>query len=515
MKVEEHFRETADLLRKIPADDAASWLLNTGYLPENYVLPPSFTVSNFQLQTTFYNRDLNNLTRRQLLNISYPKSLLSSRTFGIIHPYNYHDIVFCIKENWLEVIDHIFHNDIKIFSYSFPLPVSSREEGKFSKLRSGRMIYEWIDMAEKDLIIDSREFKIIARTDITNFYGSIYTHSIAWALHGREEALKDSNNKDLFGNKIDVLIQSSSDRRTNGIPVGSALSDLIAEIVLASVDKNISLDLEEKGINFLAVRFKDDYRILCSSKEDAEKILKTISRRLQEINLTLNENKTSIFDLPDGLYRKHDRAYFPYSLRQSETISFKTFEHTLLIALDIHRNYPGTSILEKFFSEIFDSNRKLKIKFSDLKKTREKEIKKSISLMFLVKRESEKILCHVLSIVEQLFLSYKKEFTDLKDFIKLTIVSEIKTASSRGSVFEIVWLVFFSRFISLGIKPEEFKLFIENELIISNQFYKTIFISRQEIFKDSHVNLFKKPSDCWEVKDFSLAKYLDIFDRNK
>jgi hypothetical protein len=51
---------------------------------------------------------------------------------------------------------------------------------------------------------------------------------------------------------------------------------------------------ELKNINFLAVRFKDDYRILCNSEADAEKILKTLGKNLLVYNLSINENKTSI-----------------------------------------------------------------------------------------------------------------------------------------------------------------------------------------------------------------------------
>ncbi|WP_347273891.1 RNA-directed DNA polymerase [Candidatus Kuenenia sp.] len=80
---------------------------------------------------------------------------------------------------------------------------------------------------------------LIIRADITNFYNSVYTHSIGWAIHGREEAFKD-NECLLTGNKIDRLIQYANDGRTNGIPVGSALSDLIAEIILSSIDRKVS-----------------------------------------------------------------------------------------------------------------------------------------------------------------------------------------------------------------------------------------------------------------------------------
>lgn len=290
--VENHFRETEELVREIRSEDIASWMLNHGYFPEQYILPPSFQVSNFTLQSQPYNKNLNEITKRQLISISHPKTILTSRIFSIQHPFNYHDIIFYLKENWDDVINHLFHKENKIYSYSFPISLTKKKEPSLSNLRSGRMIYEWLAMAERDLILDAKHYQFIARTDISNFYSSIYTHSIAWAFHGRENALQDRE-YNLFGNKIDRLVQYANDGRTNGIPIGSVLSDLIAEIILSSIDRETSEEL--KDINFLAVRFKDDYRFLCESESKAKQILKVLSKNLSFYNLSIHENKTSIW----------------------------------------------------------------------------------------------------------------------------------------------------------------------------------------------------------------------------
>lgn len=408
MLAEKHFNETEDILRLIPKDKVASWFLNEGFYPEQNILPPSFRVKNFVLKEAFIG-DLNNIkTKRSLENLSYPLSLLKSRNFAIQHPKYYHDIIFHIIKEWDFVLGHIFNKSNKFYSYSLPIPISKNIKSGLSNLRSGRMIYEWIEMAEKHLVIDAVNYSHILRTDITNFYASVYTHSIGWALHGRETAYKDKS-YELLGNKIDRLIQYSNEARTNGIPIGSALSDFIAEMLLVAIDRKISEEI--KGIEFLGVRFKDDYRILCNSPKDANKILQTIASCHSDYNLSINESKTKITELPDGLYRIHNRQYFHYSLREKKHITFKLFEYTLLEALDIHKRIPGTSILDKFLSELFTSGkeRKLKIVFSRFKQERKKEIRKAISLLFLTKRSSDKILCHILAIVEQLFIKYKKE----------------------------------------------------------------------------------------------------------
>lgn len=514
-----HFRETKELVKAIPSQDIANWILDQGYFAEQYILPPSFQVSNFTLQAEPY-KQLDNLKRKQLIKISHPKTNFSSRIFSIQHPHYYHDIVFYLEKHWDEVIEHLFNEKNKIYSYSFPIALTkkNRNEAKLSNLRTGRMIYEWLTMAERDLILDASHYQFIARTDITNFYASVYTHSIAWALHNREEALKDHELK-LFGNIIDKLIQYANDGRTNGIPIGSALSDLIAEIILSKIDQNTSEELED--IKFLAVRFKDDYRILCNSESEANKILNTLGKNLSTYNLSINESKTSIQKLPDGLYRKHDREYFPHSLKNKQKITFKCFEHTLLIALDIHRKYPGTSILEKFISECFTKNKskkqkELKIDLSQNKQRRLREIKQIISLLFLVKRESEKLLCHVLSITEELYLKYGSEYDELKNYLKSTTENEISRAALKTSIFETVWLIFFSRYLKLGINQDRISELVKHSDIKENNFYKSILNSRQEIFKEiKDIELFKTPKHFNKNTEFTLSKYLDIFDREE
>ena len=186
-------------------------------------------------------------------------------------------------------------------------------------------------MAEKDLVAEAHKYKLLTKVDITNFYNSVYTHTIAWAWCGdRYKALSDSNFQKT-GSKIDKLIRYSNDKRTNGIPVGPVLSDLIVEVILSERDKVITKKIKQLGIDFLATRFKDDYRILCNSQEDSDKIIRIIIDTLNDFNLQVNEAKTKTVELPEGLYRLHSLKYENYTLRnKSSRIPFKLFELTLL-----------------------------------------------------------------------------------------------------------------------------------------------------------------------------------------
>ena len=59
--------------------------------------------------------------------------------------------------------------------------------------------------------------KFRAHTDISNFYPSIYTHSIPWALVGFEQAKKDKFKKKSWFNSIDYFQRMLKRNETQGI----------------------------------------------------------------------------------------------------------------------------------------------------------------------------------------------------------------------------------------------------------------------------------------------------------
>ena len=132
-------------------------------------------------------------------------------------------------------------------------------------------------------------------TDITDCYGSIYTHSIAWAVHGRELAKEKRDNSALLGNTIDKCIQNMRSGQTNGIPQGSALMDLVAEIVLGYGDLLLTERLvDEKISRYKILRYRDDYKVFVNSPPEGETIIRILSEILEELGLKLSAGKTKL-----------------------------------------------------------------------------------------------------------------------------------------------------------------------------------------------------------------------------
>ncbi|MDY0885204.1 RNA-directed DNA polymerase [Dongia soli] len=132
----------------------------------------------------------------------------------------------------------------------------------------------------------------ILSTDIARFYQSIYTHSIPWALHGKELAKLNRNVRDLayYGNRLDFLVRQCQDGQTKGIPVGPDTSRIISELLLSAIDERAD---QLSGNKILAgYRYIDDVFYCFSSLVDAEAYLNSLRDAVHHYELELNPEKT-------------------------------------------------------------------------------------------------------------------------------------------------------------------------------------------------------------------------------
>lgn len=224
-------------------------------------------------------------------------------------------------------------------------------------------VKSWWEYIEQRSIELSLEYKYIFITDITNCYGSIYTHTIAWALHGIDYA-KDNRKVKNLGNNIDGYIRGMQYDQTNGIPQGSVLFDFIAEIVLGYSDMLLYEELQKCGIShYKILRYRDDYRIFSNSKEEVEKIAMTLQIILAKLNFQLNSSKTRLSEDIIENAVKSDKLFYITNLpiyNGKDTV-FSTLQHELLYILCMSKKYPNSgtvtkllTVFSKRISEIVD-----------------------------------------------------------------------------------------------------------------------------------------------------------------
>jgi hypothetical protein len=216
------------------------------------------------------------------------------RPFQLIHPVIYVSLVQKITEpsSWKVLCDRFkeFQKPTKFKCLSIPIEAPPTRKDKAAQ------ILNWWQGIEQGSIEFALEYNYALHADITDCYAAIYTHSIAWAVHGKPKAKsKDArNDKTLIGNIIDWHIQDMRYGQTNGIPQGSILMDFISELVLGYADLELSGRLNAAGITeFQILRYRDDYRIFVQSPPIGESILKLLTEVLIDLGLKLNASKTT------------------------------------------------------------------------------------------------------------------------------------------------------------------------------------------------------------------------------
>lgn len=192
-------------------------------------------------------------------------------------------------------------------------------------------------------------------TDITDCYSSIYTHSIAWAMHGKEEARKHRNDNPptIIGCIIDDIIQSMSYRQTNGIPQGCVLMDFIAEMVLGYADllltEKIAINNSAKNIDYKILRYRDDFKIFAHTQEDAVMIAKLLSEVLAKLNLKLNTQKTLVSNNIIRDVIKPDKFYWNEQPHETTTL-----QKQLLLIYSLSEKHPNSGSLSTALSAFID-----------------------------------------------------------------------------------------------------------------------------------------------------------------
>jgi Reverse transcriptase (RNA-dependent DNA polymerase) len=495
----EHFKKTANLAKALDRKAIYEWLVTKGYFPEPYVLPPCFVVTNHPKFGKFYFKYTNKkfVTRvTEYQQVHFPKTDYTDKTFGIIDPEFNSDIACTIAKNWKSIVSSMFHKANKVCSYSFPIPLDSKNPGSIGGLRSGRMIYEFIEMAENDIASIAHRFKYLVKADVKNFYPSIYTHSIPWALHGKKFIRKHTNryNYSHFGNRLDKLFQNANDGCTNGVPIGPAVSDLAAEIIMSGVDRLLSSAISD---NVVVLRFKDDYRILAKSEAGAISIIKALQAALKEYRLELNDEKTQFLKLPNGIFRDWVSQYHAANQNPKAYYPFRRFKETYLSVVNIDRTNLGCGVIDRFLADIITKKYRLRVKLS------EKSLPKVLSLLLMLGDLRTKAFPKVLATIESILKSPfgKKHKDSITEHLSnyLVQLSE-KEAENR---YLIAWICYF-------LRANGFESSLAKKYKFKDPIVRATFTSRFRIFKScKDFNVFLGVKQA--AKRTSMLQHLDVF----
>lgn len=283
------------------------------------------------------------------------------RPYELMHPAIYVSLVnlICSEENWQYVTECFseFQQGV-VNCCSSPMVSVDQQRDQAVQVR------HWWQEVEQRSLSYSLEFSHVLHTDVTDCYGSLYTHSIVWALHGIDRAKANKGNGRLLGDQIDKHIQAGRYGQTNGISQGSVLMDFVAELVLGYVDKLVTLKLEGEN-DFRILRYRDDYRIFTNNDVRAEEILKIVSDSLRTVGMRLGATKTFInTNVIEGSIKPDKLA--GVDLQDLGTSNAQTLQKQLLRLHSFSRRYPNSGALRRLLGELHTEVIKRKVEPDDL-----------------------------------------------------------------------------------------------------------------------------------------------------
>jgi hypothetical protein len=181
-------------------------------------------------------------------------------------------------------------------------------DGEVEKRYRSYFSYKRYDMMYKfftsgDYLRLEQKYTHLMKMDIASCFYHIYTHTITWAVKGKEQA-KAQIGKSTFENHFDTLMRQANYNETNGIIVGPEISRIFAEIILQRIDVNVLNRLKQEpyslklGRDYEVRRYVDDYYIYANSKEKQRLILDVYREELQFYKLYVNESKLEFLERP-------------------------------------------------------------------------------------------------------------------------------------------------------------------------------------------------------------------------
>ena len=312
-------------------------LLQRGYFPSE--LPPPFSTDQLAKYRTSITNKWTGLPSPYPSTIpeiySIPRPSRVRRNLAIINPIAQVHLCKLISDDWVAIRKHL-----RARSYSVDVPdiksgkrrAVSPPDFSLLTLRQGKI---------------SSQFDHVLVSDISRFYGTLYTHAIPWALHGKEWCKTNLNRrtyKESLGNRLDIAIRSGQDSQSVGIPVGPDSSRIISEIVGVSIDQVVQEHLKLQGGQ--ACRHVDDWFIGFDNIGDAEDAVSSLAIACRKFEMELNPEKTRTFHASSSVGSLWPHEIGQFSFEGNSVGQKKELDHYFTKVFRYSVELPNDNVLE-------------------------------------------------------------------------------------------------------------------------------------------------------------------------
>lgn len=319
----------------------AKQLLARGHLPE--ALPLAFTGANFaDVSDTLQHADSSQLKRKWMqtgtVNVARPGGL--RRRMSLVNPFKQRLLSLECANEWTALNAHLGKSPISLTKPT-PAPLANPNQRgvrylQYELPRGDRA-------ASRSALLGGTRYTL--QTDISNFYGSVYTHAIDWALSTKAIAKSSATGAaSSLGARLDKLLRNGQEGQTMGIPVGPDTSHLLAEILLCELDSMLVTEIP--SVASRGLRFVDDFEFGARTYSEAESVLRVWESILASFELSLNPAKTAIIEgvlPPEPMWKIQLRQHPVRETREAALAN--DLRSIFSIAFDASRERVGTPSL--------------------------------------------------------------------------------------------------------------------------------------------------------------------------
>lgn len=345
----------------LSADEALDFLMQndqyvTTEMPEYLDFNPVLTFAREHIADTSIDKCMKDVTPEDMAEANYDIMLnkdgkYAVRVLSLSNPFLYYMLAreICTPEHWAAILD-----DFKVFGstphiQAVGIPVIPADKENFHKATT---ILNWWNRFEQMAVKLSLDYRYMFATDITNCYGTIELQTVEKALSRKGTASEVDVKTDIV--RILTMLRQG---RNIGLPQGSTLYDIVAEIVLGYADMLLREALERDGITegYEILRYRDDYKVFANDKDLLERISYTLQHVLEGLNLRLNSAKTRISDsiITDSI--KPDKLAYIYNTpiyNNKKQCDFDGIQKQLLFILQFGRQYPNCGQMRMLLSKL-------------------------------------------------------------------------------------------------------------------------------------------------------------------
>ena len=294
-------------------------LLAKGFFPEE--LPPPFVTGTFAKYRNSIHNSWENSGQQPPKTIpetySYPRVGRRRRKLSVVNPISQLYLSKEIADNWVSIQKFIQKSNVSLDTPQI-LEDAERAVPKpdFSLISLNRLDAE-------------ARYRHILVSDISRFYGTIYTHTLPWALHGKAYCKANINNpvvmNALLGDALDRRVRKGQDNQTIGIPIGPDTSRILAEVIAVAVEDEM---LNISGFKDSRVfRYVDDWFVGFDGAGEAEDAVSFLAKACSEYELEINDEKTVVVDPIDPSEELWPVELREHVFRKTATLQARDIKH--------------------------------------------------------------------------------------------------------------------------------------------------------------------------------------------